>query len=213
MRKYFTKKKLDSDISQLVARQGELRAQLNSISEELSMCYKRKATLEEIASVKIRFGDLLEGLKVISGHEITDIKLVALPSFANPLDIPRTEYEMNIFGSQLFIKFDNQYFIWYLTGFKLFDNLDDLQVDGKTLLQHCAFVNSASMPTTFHDLVVYSNKEDVICHITLNNLLNSPHEDDDNLLQQAVFSLIENNNVLDIEYAKDDEVQLRKKRN
>lgn len=212
MRKYFTRKKLDSDIRKLVARQGELRAQLDSISEELSMCYKRKATLEEIASVKIRFGDLLEELKVISGHEITDIRLAALSSFADPLNIPSTEHKMDVFGSELFIKFDNQYFIWYLTGFKLFDSLDDLQVDGKTLLQHCAFVNNPYM-ITWHDLVVYSNKEDVICHITLKNLLDSPHEDDDNLLQQAVFSLIENNNVLDIEYEKDDEVQLRKKKN
>lgn len=213
MRKYFTKKKLDSDIKKLVARQGELRAKLNSVSKELEMCYKRKSDLEGIESVKIKFGDLLKELKSMSGHEITDVRLIALSSFADPCNIQETETKMNIFGSRLFIKFDNQTFIWYLTGFKLFDSLNDLQADGKTLLQHCAFVNDASMPNGWHDLEVYSNKEDVICHINLENFLNSAHEDDDNLLEQAVFSLIENNNVLGIEYVKEDEVKLRKTKN
>lgn len=213
MRKYFTKKKLDSEIKRLVARKKDLRRALDGIIKELNECYEKMAMLEQIEGVRIRFGDLLEELKAISGHDITKVKLYALQAFANPLDIEKAEKNMRFFGSQLLIKFDNDYLICYFSGLKIFDKLDELQADGKTLLQHCAFTNEAINPTSFHDLEVYLNKEDVICHFNLENFLNSPNQDEDGLLEQAIFSMIEKGNVLEVEYAPEDANRLTKKRN
>ena len=213
MRKYFTKKKLDSEIKRLVARKKDLRRALDGIIKELNECYEKMAMLEQIEGVRIRFGDLLEELKSISGHDITKVKLYALQAFANPLDIEETENKMRYFGNQLVINFDNDYLIWYTCGFSMFDSLSDIQADGKTLLQHCAFTNEAPNPTAFHDLEVYLNKEDVICHFNLKNLLNSVNPDEDGLLEQAIFSMIEKGNVLEVEYAPEDANRLTKKRN
>lgn len=195
----FTRQKLDLTIKLLGKKRDGLRHELDSVLEELHECYEAKAMIDGIETVSVRFGDLLEELKFVSGYDITNIKFNALTAFAKADDIEETNREMKFFGSDLRIDFGNEKFIFYVfntfSGY-IFGDLSDIQADGKTLLEHCSFENNGTK-----NLVVDKNIDDVICRFDLKKTFSwDASVDNDGFLEQAVYSLIRKKKVVSIEY-------------
>lgn len=207
MSNYFTRKKLEKNIISLSDKKAALRKELRDVCKELEECYKKQIELKQIESVKIKFGDLLDELKQINESDITKIDLQALNFFASTNHYETINGDMKFFGSKLTISFENEEVLYY-SGFHIFEDLAEIQADGKTLLEHC------SLDEKNCNLVVDKNIEDVICHINLkgnHSVFDATVLDNDSLLEQAVYSLIDKNKVLDIEHTKEKEQVKQKK--
>ena len=200
MGNYFTRKKLDKTITNLSDKKSALRKELRDVCQELDECYKKQFELEQIESVKIRFGDLLDELKQITESDITliDFKLSSMFISENKL-LEKFDDEMRFFGSNLDIKFANdEDFLSYRRLF-IFDSVEDMQADGKTLLEHCSF-SPLFKDDALGYMVVDKDIEDIVCHFSLDNIFSAKFVDNSSLLEQAVYSLIEKDKILDIEY-------------
>ncbi len=156
--------------------------------------------MEQIESVKIRLGDLLDELKEITESDITliDFKLCSM-FHSEHISLEEFDDKMGFFGSDLDINFANdEDFLSYRRLF-IFDSVEDMQADGKALLEHCSF-SPAFEDDALGYMVVDKDIEDIVCRFSLDNIFSAKVVDNSSLLEQAVYSLIEKDKVLDIEY-------------
>lgn len=214
MKNYFTRKKLDKTITSLSDKKAALRKELRDVCQELEECYKKQLKMEQIESVKIRFGDLLDELKQITDSDITLIDLKLCSMFHSEcISLEELDDKMRFFGSDLDINFVNdEDFLRYSRLF-IFDSIEDMQADGKALSEHCSFYPVFEDDALGH-MVVDKNIEDVICHVKIkgnHSIFESSISDKNYLLEQAIYSLIDKNKVLDIEYTKEKEQGKQKK--
>lgn len=94
------------------------------------------------------------------------------------------------------------------TKLNLFDDLSEIQSSGKTLLEHCSFANITDSKTA--DLVVDKDIDNIICRFDLEEVFNKEWckiTDNDCLLEQAIYRLIEKSKVTKIEYPSEKEQQ------
>lgn len=165
--------------------------------------------MTEIESIKIRFGDLLDELKQINGCDITNINFQALEFFADSENIERTNDSMKVFGNALVIVFEDGKHIDYFIDFKILNDLNEIQADGRTLLDHCSFISvfDSSNPS---DLVVNRDMEDVICCFKPNEIFLSDNIDKHSLLEQAIYGIFSKDKMLEVEY-KNKESKVKQK--
>ncbi len=197
---YLWRNLLEFEIELLEHDKKQLLEQLKQVNLQLHHKYEQLDNLEDIISVKVSLKNLIQALKKVTQYDDLSVKIYALSSlFRNDNDesIEESSKTMNFVGSEMIIFLKNHPVIY--SHLHLFQHFNDLQMDDKTLLEHC----SIHPKNSFQDLVVDRDINDVIATFYLDEV--SPSEmartnDQDCLLEQAIYQCILSDKI--IEYQK-----------
>ena len=187
---------LQLEIDLLEIEKSATQKKLQDISKVLHQKYQLLLELENFHSIRICLKDLTDSLKEITGYEDLSVKVYALSSLFksdNEEELLVSAENMRFLGSELIIFLENHDVTY--SHLKLFDSFDEIQLDGKSLLQHCSVYPKGR----FFDLVVDKDMESVICSFPLDSI--SPDglaktNDFSALLEQAIVHCMMRKQVL-----------------
>ena len=202
---FLWKQFLEFEIELLEKEKMNLLEQLNEVNSEIHHKYDQLANVENISSVKICLKDLLSALRKVTNDDHVSIKIYALSSLFKNKDekeIDDSSKTMNYLGSEIILFFNDQSVIY--SHLHLFDHVYDLQLDGKTLMEHSTIFQKGY----FQDLVVNKDIDHVVATFILDEI--SPNKiaktnDQNYLLEQAIFQCILSDKV--IEYHEREKVK------
>ena len=172
--------------------------QLNIVNNNIAEKEAELRRIQTLESVDINLEKLVEEIKNVSGGKDINIHIQVLP-ISRKLDslekIEQANDFLNIYGSNLAIniedKNDNSQ-IWY-KKIHLFDSLDQIQNDGKTIFEHCLEDN---LDLSFNSF----GNENVVCHFDLEEVIKSKKDlvigyANDKLLERAIYECIKKGNI------------------
>ncbi len=118
----------------------------------------------------LKLCDLLQEMANIKQADIVCVKLELVPNFEDNQsnDILDLEYKMKHWGSNLSVKYANgeeenyQYI-------HLFNSIEDVELDGKTLLEHATFRKTPEYTTR---VILNKDMDDIVCHLDLDYCFN-----------------------------------------
>ena len=108
-----------------------------------------------------------------------------------------SNHSMKFFGSEFNFSFESGETAKY-HGYHLFDSFDELQSDGRTLLEHCHLLHEDDGFCSHTIMVNEDSIDDIIANFKLdevNSTVTTVTKDEFSLLEQAVYGCIRDNKV------------------
>ena len=172
--------------------------QLNLINKNIEEKKAELRRIQALASVDINLEKLVEEIKNVSGGKDINIHIQVLHISRNLDSLDKIEQAndfLNINGSNMAIDIkDSNCFsqIWY-KNLHLFNSLDQIQNDGKTIFEHCLEDN---LDLSFNSF----GNENVVCHFDLEEVIKSKKDlvigyANDKLLERAIYECIKKGNI------------------